>query len=97
MYSVQFLRLNPGATATLPLIATALPPDRRGRAVRAGSGSLVHTGRPATMGRCAGGSLPERAASSYIRASDTPSLAAACEQGVCEQGASRVSAGVSRV
>ena len=52
----------------------------------------MQTGLPATMGRCAGGSLPERIASSYILASDTPSLAAACKQGVdrvwtwCGQG-----------
>ena len=44
----------------------------------------MHTGLPATMGRCAGGSLPERIASSYILASDTPSLAAACKRGMCE-------------
>ena len=56
----------------------------------------MHTGLPATMGRCAGGSLPERIASSYILASDTPSLAAACKQGVdrvwtgCGQGMGRV-------
>ena len=56
----------------------------------------MHTGLPATAGRCAGGSLPERIASSYILASDTPSLAAACKQGVdrvwtgCGQGVDRV-------
>ena len=54
--------------------------------MRAGSGGLVHTGLPATAGRCAGGSLPERIASSYILASDTPSLAAACKQGVDRVG-----------
>ena len=50
--------------------------------MRAGSGGLVRTGLPATTARCAGGSLPERAASSYILASDTPSLVAAAWTGV---------------
>ena len=50
--------------------------------MRAGSGGLMHTGLPATTGRCGGGSMPDRAASSYILASETPSLAAACEHGV---------------
>lgn len=42
----------------------------------------MRTGLPATTARCAGGSLPERAASSYILASDTPSLVAAAWTGV---------------